>query len=76
MGSFEDCTHFKEAIRHFCFHETLNDLGHNFFAIQSYETIINKMALMSSGGVVEDSNLTRIIKIFDLNQKMWNFYQS
>ena len=50
----------------------------SFFAVQMYEEIINKMALMTpqSKAVLGESTLTRTIKLLELNQRVWNTYAS
>jgi len=80
MSSFEDCNSLKEMIRHVTFLENIAPAErqmNNFFAVQMYEHIINKMALMTpQTSAFEESALTRTIKLLELNQKVWHTYSS
>lgn len=50
MNSFEDCNTLKDMIRHVTFLENIVPADrqmNNFFAVQMYDHMINKMALMT-----------------------------
>ena len=82
MGSFDDCLSVKEQIRHYTFLENVVPADrqmNNFFAVQMYEHIINKMALMTPQTAVsafEESAVARIIKLLELNLKVWQTYSA
>lgn len=80
MSSFDECNQLKDMIRHVTFLENIvppeRQMG-NFFAVQMFDHIINKMALMTpqqSKSIFEESTLTRTIKLLELNQKTWATY--
>ena len=80
MNNFDECSQLKDMIRHVTFLENIVPAERqmsNFFAVQMYEHIINKMALMTpqtTKNIFEESTLTRTIKLLELNQKMWSVY--
>ena len=80
LHSFEDCNAFKDMVRHTTFLDNIVPADRqmsNFFAVQMYEEIINKMALMTpqtSKNAFEESTLTRTIKLLELNQKVWGTF--
>ena len=50
IGSFEDCNALKDMIRHYTFLDNIYPAERqmsSFFAVQMYEHLINKMALMN-----------------------------
>jgi len=80
MSSFDEADQLKNMIRHVTFLENIvpaeRQMG-NFFCVQMFDSIINKMALMTpkkNTSIFEESALTRTIKLLELNQKMWNVY--
>jgi len=82
LHNFDDCNAFKDMVRHVTFLENIVPADRqmsNFFAVQMYEEIINKMALMTpqtTKSIFEESTLTRTIKLLELNQKVWSTYNS
>ena len=80
MSNFDECSALKDMIRHVTFLENIVPADRqmsNFFAVQMYDHIINKMALMTpqmNKNILEESALTRTIKLLELNQKMWSIY--
>ena len=82
MNNFDECSQLKDMIRHVTFLENIVPADRqmsNFFAVQMYEHIINKMALMTpqtNKNIFEESTLTRTIKLLELNQKIWSVYSN
>lgn len=80
MGNFDECSALRDMIRHVTFLENIVPADRqmsNFFAVQMYDHIINKMALMTpqtNKNIIEESTLTRTIKLLELNQKTWSLY--
>ena len=80
MSNYEDCNALKDMIRHVTFLENIVPAERqmsNFFAVQMYEHLINKMAMItpqSSKGVFEDNTLTSTIKLLEQNNKSWSLY--
>lgn len=78
MNSFDECAGLKDMIRHWTFLENISPAERqmsNFFAVQMYEHIINKMALMTpqtGKSIFEESALSITIKLLELNQKTWS----
>lgn len=73
MSNFEDCKQLKDVICHLTFLDSIvpsdRQMG-NFFAVQMYEHIINKMALMTpttTKNIFEESTHSRMIKLLELN---------
>ena len=73
MNNFDECSQLKDMIRFVTFLENIvpadRQMG-NFFAVQMFDHIINKMALMTpkkSTSIFEESTLTRTIKLLELN---------
>ena len=80
MVSFEECNTFKDMIRNITFldHIVSADRLTNFFAMQMQEQIINKMALTTPHkhtNIVEESSLTKTMKLLELNNRMWSVYK-
>lgn len=73
MNNFDDCSALKDMIRHVTFLENIVPAERqmsNFFAVQMYDHIINKMALMTpqtKQNIFEESTLSRTIKLLELN---------
>ena len=83
LSSFEDCNSLKDMIRHVTFLENISPPERqlsNYFAVQMYDHIINKMALMTPSStkksILGEDTLSRTSKLLGLNNNIWNVYKN